>query len=256
MKPFRQLLLKRYHIFILPGFVALVIVLLTYTILIPTTRNLFDTRDSINSKQEQLTRLKKKRALLESLNREQVLSQVEDAQAALPQEKDAGSVLIALENLSSITKYSVDAVSFSPGLISSDSAAPRSVKTPANSVATTSKSGANTFPISIQSRGTHQQFVDFLKNLQQSRRIFDIDSINITYDISKTDLLTADFSVSVYYLPAITKIGTIESPIAEITQKEKELLTKLASFPDLNRSLATGTAVSTEPVGKSNLFSL
>ena len=76
----------------------------------------------------------------------------------------------------------------------------------------------------------------------------------MTYFPDAQNFVSADLVLYAYYVPPITTISAIETPIIEITQEEQTLLAKVAQFPEIGIQFTVGQTPP-EAVGKTNLFS-
>ena len=225
--------------------------LLVFLVIVPEINKTVAKREQMRQLQSQLTTLKRKRQLLESINSDNTVSLLTDATIALPDEKDAASVLYALENMSVSTGFGVKSIDLSPGVISSASS---TLKVPKTEDAA-KKSAAPGIGVSVSTGGTGDQFAKFLKTVLGSRRIFDIDAVSLSYNIDAPDFLISDFLLTTYYLPPITKIGDVDSTLPVITEKEKDLLGSLAQMQDVSSTpLNAGGATPSASLGKPNLF--
>ena len=233
-----------------------VVGLLTYVVIIPTVSGTLAKRDEIDSSKARLATLVKKRTLLESVTRELVATYLADAELALPHEKDGAGILIGLENLAAQTQFTIDTIELSPGLVSTLSAASTQSPAAALSGADQKKSGAETLAVTVAGQGSSDQLIAFLASLQSTRRLFQIDGIDVMYTDPAGDRLNAQFTLVAFYLPPVTEIGKIGSAIPELTTIEEDRLKQIAALPitsSLSISLE-GTTSGSLPIGKANLF--
>lgn len=241
----------KYILYVILLIIIIVIFFMSTAILIPTMLNIGSLRANLNEKEEQLAKLRKKRSLLESLDSQQMLSNLSEAELALPGEKNIGTIFLTLENLSTLTQQNISNINVTPGVIASGSAKSEDVLSELDVI---SQKGAQALRVSVDTNGTADQFKDFLRQLINSRRIMDIESVEISYLSETQDYLDATFSLLVYYLPTITQIGSLESQIIEFTQEEQQLLSNLIQLPDLSSVSVASESASLEPIGKTNLF--
>ena len=245
MKNFFSNLSREYSVYFLPTAVVLVLILITMYVAIPKIQEIFELNASVEVKQEQLVHLKKKRVLLQSLSRSEVIERIKTTSSAIPGDKDAGTAVATIEGVSTLHQIGLDSLSLNPGKVSSESAsAPptqqRSIGTPA-------------FPINIHVRGDKVQFSQFLTGIQEARRLFDIGETIITYFPDTPNFVSAELVLYAYYVPPITTVSAIETPITEITEEEQVLLANVAQFPEIGVQFAIGQATP-EAVGKTDLF--
>ncbi len=255
---------KQYHEYFLPFLGGLGIILLSLYVLIPQIRTIIELIQLTSEKDDQLKILVTKRELLDSVSAGSTQTFLSDAELALPREKDAASILIALENLSAQSKFTVDSVSFTPGLVSTESGnlpQPKDTSAKQNSAKKApekSAHGAPTLAVAVKGKGETAQFAEFLKLIYKVRRIFDIGEIRLAYTADEPDFLSAELNLQTYYLPPITEIGAIDTELPRISATEQKILSDLASFPVVSKSISiptgeTGTELLPQ-VGKKDLF--
>lgn len=232
----KRFFLGKAGLYIFPVLTGLVLAGLTFYILVPKIRELVDNYQQLDQKRQQLTKLQKKRLLLESTGSDLSVKLLQLAETALPQEKDAASILVALENLSVQTQFGIETVSFTPGAVSSVTAKAKS-KTSVSQGQATLRKGAQALEINVTTRGNTSQFLEFTRNLQAVRRIFDIISINVSYLADSPDILTADFNLAAYFLPPVLEITEVEEDLPQLTADEQKLLENLTSLPYISNTL-------------------
>ena len=258
MRPIKKLL-QKYREFVIPAVSGIFIILVTLKVIIPQALQSIDRYSQLNNRIAQLDKLTKKHALLTSVTENETAGYLRDAEVALPTEKDAASVLIALENLSAATQLALDTVDLTPGLVSTDAAQAKPKGSPApekrSEITTTQTSrGVPALLISAKMRGSTDNLKNFLTQLANMRRFFDIETAQIGYFPDTPDFLSVEFTLNAYFLPPITQLGGVEAELPEITAQEKATLVKLATMPNLSQSLAPDAATPTSDVGKPNLF--
>ncbi len=261
MHNFERTLLLRLKVYFIPLIAAIFVIGATVVYVVPTIKASFSTYAILDEKKVQLANLEKKRSLLTSIA-SSTLVLLAEAEKTLPQEKDAASILTALDNLAASTQQGIDSIDLNPGVISTrsaetaaaDSENTRTVQKPAQENPV-EKNGAYAMQIQVATRGTTAQFTQFMTQIQKSKRIFDIEQLTVTYILDAEDFLTADFILNAYYLPPITEISKIEEPLPEFTAEEKVSLELLASLPYISAFAQTATESGVPvAVGKTDLF--
>lgn len=229
-----RFIIKRYKAYFIPGVVLILITFLSFFVLIPQLQHLINSVQLLGTKNDQLARLTSKRRLLESISSNATTIYLTEAEKALPKDKNAASILVSAQNLASVSQLSLDGVDLSPGLISSASGG----VTEKPGMAQVSKRGAVSFlPVTFNLRGTSVQLQEFLKQIENMRRLIDITSVDVSYAVDGEDFLTADFAVKVYYLPLLAQIGAVDAELPQITPQEQTLLAGLSSMPHLSQVL-------------------
>ena len=243
-------LFDQYSLYIVPFMATLMVVILSFTVLFPKIGNIRDHLQIRGAKDTQLNQLVIKRKLLESMTSEESQKLYKEAEKALPQEKDAASVLTTLESVAAKTQFTLDNVSFAPGRVSTGAAQAAANTDPA---ATQKKADAETIFVSVSGRGTTAQFHDFIKLLESSRRLTDLESVTFSYTQEQPDFLIAKFSLGAYYLLPITEIGSVDSQLPQITTEEQAVVAKVIQYPYVSET--EQIPISGPGLGKTDLFS-
>lgn len=239
----------RYRTFILLVMVLLAVTVASYMIIIPKIKGIFEKKQIIEADKVLLITLVNKRKMLDSMSGGENLQFFEDAQIALPNEKDAAGILMALDNLVTQTQFAVERINLTPGMLSSKSG---TVTDETQKNVVEKNKGANFLKIQLSAKGKTANFMDFIKKLVQIRPLFDIYEISVDYEPNDPDILKANLFLNAYYLTAIKQIGSLESALPELLPKEKETLISLRNFPYFGNISDENTT--NIPVGKSDLF--
>ena len=128
-------------------------------------------------------------------------------------------------------------MTLSPGSVSSPSATTTQNSKIQKLEPITKRNGAQVLEVSVSGRGTTTQLLDFIKNLQNSRRLIDIRSLDFSYNDQAQDLVSADFKLVFYYLTPIQEISQIDADIPQIAEKEQKLLENLSAMPFVSNFL-------------------
>src|SRR3989344_2824401 len=246
MKSVQRMLAKNASIYMIPLSLVLFIVIVSLMYVIPKIKDSVDNYKSLQQQTIEFDLLHKKRLLLESFSKDSS-TYLAIAETALPQEKQADTILLALDNLTAATLLAPDSISLNPGVISTQSAEIEGVS--ATGRKSEKQKGAYVIPVQFLARGTTSQFTEFVKQLLASRRIFDLEKVTLTYAKDVDDFLIADFMLLVYYLPPITEIGGIESVLPELTSAETELILSLNSLPLMSQQVTTPGVDASIPLG-------
>lgn len=248
---FKHLLDNRPSIYLLPLIGGVFIVVLSLTVVIPKAREIPVMRETITTGEIRLAKLEKKLQLLESVEAGPMQQYLTDAILMVPNDKDVSSIITTLENTVLSSGVTLDSIDLNPGIVSTESAVKETQPE------TKAETGARTISISTVIRGTTDQFKDFVAKLHTVKRIFDIQSVKVTYLNDQPDnILEANLSLTAYFLPPVTQIGGVETELPPISQAEQVLLQKLAAYPDFSTIIEAtdGGSLSNEPIGKADLF--
>ena len=93
-----------------------------------------------------------------------------------------------------------------------------------------------------------------MTQIQQTKRLFDIEQVSSGYTQDIPDFLTANFVLDAFYLPPISEISKIEEPLPEFTDAEKNVLAGLSSMPYISVYQEGSSGSASLPLGKTNLF--
>ena len=90
-------------------------------------------------------------------------------------------------------------------------------------------SGEDNFKFNIAVSGQINLLRDFLMKIQNSPRIFQVESIGVQFQ--KTEgVVEADIPLSVFYQSASGDMGSMNQPLPKLSDKDKELLKKLSQI--------------------------
>ncbi len=248
----RKIYLK-YEIY-LPLVVAVVtLIFITILVTVPRLNEIQLKQEIIKSNAIHLDKLIKKRAALESVTSRETTSLLEIAQVTLPDDKDIPGIITTFENLVLLTKVGLDSINLTPGFVSSESGKPKESLLTVNAG---TRKNAYFLPLSIDLIGTEAQVLEFLRIIQASKRIYDLNTLTLNeIEIASEEetYVSAKIGLNVYFLPPITQIGDVDQALNEITTEEKITLEKIATFPVYSELLLPGAGDSL-PIGKDNLF--
>jgi hypothetical protein len=236
-------IIKNNGLYIYAFFCTAIIILLTFFVVVPKIKEAFENKNDFINKQEILTQLQKKSARLISIKSDDTKQLLDEATIALPTEKNPVSILTSLDNLSIDSQIAIDNISFTPGSISTEAA---NLNKTVQSL---------TFNLSV--KGEWENIQKLIDKFLNTRRLFDISNIDITFDSIDNKNLISNMTVLVYYLPSIIQIGNVQSELPDITPQEKEMLYRLSSIPNFSEKLLANISTTSSnlvQIGKNNLF--
>lgn len=251
MKLFRTLSAQSKD-YLLVFLLGLSLLVTTYYIVIPQAKKLVDDIRLLQENKVDLAKLTMKRNKLETVSTDYTSKYLPDAEIALPQEKDAASILIALENLSASSQITIEQINLTPGLVSTATATAASPPPVVNTTA--NRFGSQSLLVEVKTRGSIIQFLEFINQLTNMRRLIDIGNMEIVFAPGVDDFVMADLLLHTYFLPPVTEIGAIESELPQITPGEEKVLSQLADIPIKSATLAQEVEIGSGLIGKSNLF--
>lgn len=244
-----RLALDRMRLYAVPIGLIIVMVVISFYILVPQAINAISIYQALEEKQNQLDILNKKVALLTSLSTEE-LSKLQDAEQALPSEKDATSIIIGLEAISSQTQSLIEQLNLTPGVVSTDSAQAATANQDQEL-----RNGAYTLAVKTNWRGSTDQFMNTLQTLYNARRLFDISKVTANFAGVDPNIIEYSLDLFSYYLPPITQITDLDTALPQITAEEQTILSALPSMPYVSNTFAVGAQTETNfGGGRNNLF--
>lgn len=214
------------------GFVVSGVILLFGTVailfaVVPGIRATRDVYESLRQLERETQALSSKRAFLESLNEEDLRVQVVELLLAVPQEKSVPSIFTTVEALADQTGVTIDDMSLmSPGSLATGSAARQS--------AAEKKIGTSTLPFVLTASGTYDQIRDFVARVNTIRRLFDVTSFDLS--IRGTGTTQVRVSLTAFYQPLPTKVGSVQAPVAVLTKKEEDVWGAVSQYRDMSQS--------------------
>lgn len=216
--------------YIFPAVVALSSLFLIVFVIYPQAVKLINNQRAIGDLMNKSKFLETKVTALESYNEEDLSRKLKFALATLPADKDFGNILGLLQQLTVQSGFAIDSISFG---------------------STASKSGnSDSFDVKLEIRGAKGSFQTLLNSLEDSRRLMRINSIDISSSQASQTLNVA-LVAEVLYSQLPQSFGGVDSPLPELSQKEEQLIVKLARFGE---TVSSPSATQSLPRGKSNPF--
>lgn len=222
-----------------PFFASIVVILgmivAILMVIFPHATGLWERWQNVQAGEEKLSRLKKKRAFLESLDLPLTQKRLVLVEQALPSSKNVFPIFATMRGLTLEYHNAPGDFHLSPGLLNPQNPDLQTI----------------TFPITMSV--PQAQVVPLITTIDSLLPFFTIGHVNIASLASDQSSVNMDLST---YFQALPKTyGDIESPVETLSPKEEELLSSLAlwkSYPELDlRSLEA-----TVPAKRKNPFSL
>ena len=194
--------------------------------------------------------LKQKAAILASLDKTELEKQVVAAEQLLPSDKNVFLFVSQIERAAASSGVLLNRVESTPGSLSSVPSEP-SVN-PAPSSAEVKTEIAPSIKATVSLTSGYSSLLSFLNNVLAIPRAVSISDLSVSAATSEGSAqLKASMSIVAYFKQMPTDLGSIEAPVAELTQPEKERLEKI-----IDTGLATTPSVSVPqvPVGREDIF--
>ncbi|MDO8498441.1 MAG: hypothetical protein Q7S44_01520 [bacterium] len=189
--------------------------------------------------QNEITELEKRTSTLEV--KAQNLQQVDDAAnrenlqialTILPREADVPQSMAVLQSVIGESELLLKNAAYVPSRIS--------------------EGGKSNFLFDVEIVGSVESVKDFLANLQESPRVFQVGQISAQFQ--RDGLMDVTLPIAVFYDPTMN-VGNLspDKPIPQLSDKEKALLAKLTKLIPKAVSLSQ-TDTSSVPLGKNDPF--
>ena len=221
---------SNHRLYIFPVIVALSSLFLIIFVIYPQTLKLINNQRAIGDLMNKSRFLETKVAALESYDEKDLSRKVGFALATLPADKDFVNALGLLQQLAARSGFSINSISFG---------------------STASKLGdSDSFKVNLEIRGAKSSFRTLINNLESSRRLMRISSIDISSS-QTSQALDVALAAEVLYSQLPQSFGGVDSPLPELSQKDEQLVAKLAR---LEETVSSPSATQSLPRGKSNPF--
>lgn len=202
-------------------------------------------------------KLSEKAQILDSLNQDDLESQLNVANQLLPSDKGVFTLIRTVEQAAGASGVLLDRVEVSPGSIQQDAKnAPNTAQTssPQSSNNTSSKAGTLGVPkieLKIAVSSDYKSFLQFLNNLLGKARVVAISDLSISSASSGgSGQIRSSLLLDAYWQPTPTELSAIESPLSELTPSELKRLEAVQA----SSSAQTNTFVPSVPLGRTDLF--
>lgn len=210
------------------------IILMMVFIIVPQALSYPKISQQITEKQAKIQVLNDKSQKLENLDLNKLEQDLKVVLTVLPVSEDVPSALSVIQNMMSKVGLNLESSSY---------AAPQRAS-----------SGQNTSTIRLIAVGPVTSVKDFLDNLDNAPRLFQLESINLAFHKEDSGV-DVEMPLSVFSSPQPQSIGTVDSPLPELSDKEKELVMKFQkSIEDMASSGSAAINSDAVPLGKADPF--
>lgn len=215
--------------------------------IIPGMQKTFEQFDQAKSVQEEIDRLKKKLAVLESLDEATLQQKLLIATSAIPLDKSLPTLLRTVETLTGQTNVTLTSVTLQDlGSLSTESA---KIIT-----ADEKQLGTSIIPFSVLVSGGYDSVGQFLDQSTRIRRI--IHARTFTLNLESKDQLSTQILFDAFYAP-LPKVSSVPE-LVPVTNKEEQILTGINQFANMSQTplFAAGTTNIPTEAEKANPFGL
>lgn len=198
---------QKYRLYIFPAAVAVSCLILIIFIIYPQVAKLIQ---GSRLEQDFSTRskfLEAKASALENYDEADLQRKVGLVLASFPAEKDFINVMSLLQRLNSQSGFSILSLSLT-------------------SVQSSSKD--QSYGVKVEIVGPKTLFLSLLNGIESSPRIMRISTIDVTSGMI-ADVVSATLTVEVFFAQVSDSFGTLDSPLPEISDKDEQLISRLAT---------------------------
>lgn len=232
-------LIRRYQEFIGPTVVIGVSILGLFVGVIPAGRTVLGNYWAMQTLGKQVNALQNKAHVLETMDEALVRSQLQGLLDAIPSEKNPGSLLLTAEGAAAQGNMAISDIALvAPGSLATESAVIQSAQE--------KKLGSTLLPFTMTLEGTLLQFRTFLETAQSVRRLLRVNSFSLNFTPAGMKAL---ITMQAFYAPFPVVIGSVDTPLVDFTDKEKETLSSVLQLPQMVVSVPTQSTA-----GKENPF--
>ncbi len=220
--------LRIYQGFVVSGAILLFGLVALFVAVIPGVRATKELYDDLRELEAETTALSTKLTFLGSLSEDDLRDRLVLLLTAVPEEKSVPTIFSSVEGLADQAGVTIDDMSLmSPGSLATGSAQRQS--------AAEKKIGASTLPLALNASGTYDEIRAFVGEINKVRRLFDVASFDIS--TSGTGATTVRLSLTAFYQPLPTRVGSVQAPVAVLTKKEEDVWDTISQYPDVSQSL-------------------
>lgn len=199
---------QKYKLLIFPSVVAFSCLILIIFVLIPQI-GVFLKNSGVQ--QELGTRsdfLDSKVVALENLNEPELLSRVSYVLTSLPREKDFAETIALLQKIAGDHGYVIASLTFGAG--------------------EGKAGGGQSFGVRMEVVGSEALLGSLLSNIEGSPRLLRVASMEVSSG-KEVDIVSVNLALEALFAPMPAALGSIDTPLPEISAGEEQLLSKLSS---------------------------
>lgn len=214
---------QKYKLLIFPSVVALSCLILISFVLIPQIGTFLKNSRSQQEFSVRSEFLDTKVAALENLNEPELLNKVGYVLTSLPREKDFAETIAILQKITRDHGFVIASLTFGAG-------------------------GGQSFGVRMETVGPKTLLGSLLSSIEGSSRLMKISSMEISSG-KGADVVSVNLALEALFAPMSATLGSIDTPLPEISAGEEALLSKLSSTAQLQPQPLSSTQI-----GKPNPF--
>lgn len=219
-------LYAKYKLIVYPLTLTLAGLVLIILVIIPQIKLFIDSQATLNSEQARTKTLEVKAQELSSINPDDLTQKLTVAIAALPTDKDYGSIIGLIQRIAANSNVTISSLTLAP--IAGE-------KTPG-------------FAVNVDVLGLKPSIDQMISSIDQSSRVMKVASIDISS--SKASTIEAGLIINVFYAPAPAALGSVDSELPKLSAQDEAILATLAS----SQTTTPSNVSQLLPRGKANPF--
>lgn len=228
----------KYRFIIWPVIVGISSILILAVVVIPQLLTYLNIKNQIGQTKDQSQNLEAKAAELQNIDGLSTQKDLKVVFTVLPTDQDIPRAIMILQDMVAGSGLSLKSTTFGyPGSSSKKT------------------SDGSSFLLNITVSGQINLLRDFLIELQNSPRVFQVESIDVQFQKTQ-GAIEAELPLSVFYQPTSGELGDLNQPLPKISDENKKLLSKLSQTVDQIDIFQDNIEVSSAsvPMGKDDPF--
>lgn len=222
-------------------FIIVTVLLVTSTVIVSRLQDIISRWNDLPSQEEKLKTLKKNAETLTQLTDKDLIFDLSTLERVLPAEKDVFAVIGGIETIARQTNGQIDSFAFTPGFISTPSAAETNDKIDAET---------NSFSVTIIMPGN--QLVPSLKLFYSVAPLFTLSEVTGSY-YSNSEANVA-YKITTYIQSLPRSFGTATSDLQPLTSEKRQIISELSKWQTPADTILE-YPISTSSGRRKNLFS-
>jgi Tfp pilus assembly protein PilO len=222
-------LYKKYELYVIPAITITLLIGMILLIVVPNIFQYFDVEKNLLETNTKIAFFQQKKSNLQSVNKDEYTKGINNSLVILPGDSEPPSAISQLYHILGLTNMQVQNIAFS------DSG---------------NDKGGKSFKISLELNGSFSELTNFIIKLKEAPRLMRIHSLEVSSPSSSTNVYTS-IVLNAYYEPLPKNISNLDQPLAQISDKDLEILNKLQNtgFPIVSEEIDYSG-----PKGKPNPF--
>lgn len=219
----------KYRLYIFPVVIVISSLILIVFVIYPQITKLISNNALESDLKDKSKLLEVKAQTLENYDKADLERKVNYTLNAYPAERDFTNIIGLLQGLSAGSGFNVNSLTLGGS----------------------SQPEAKSYNVKLEILGPKSLLPNLVSNIENSVRIMKVASIELT-PTKDFDLGQVNLSVEVFFAALPQTFGTVDSPLPTLSDKEEELLVKLAASAPA--PVATSQVAPSGPRGKANPF--